>query len=329
MTVRPLNRFEAASLGVAVKANGAASGLKGRSVAGEVDAPAFEISRAFNYQSYFDDTLLQNAILAAPSNEPIIPSTLSDPIQVSGYGVGLHPSSETPIAVRFQTGSQQGASMTYRIKPGEIIRPHGSMHGQPGSFSGLEWGLPFGWLGGGLAKLIVLRTPDAESFWTGNPEIIFHRTRMEILAPGAVPVAALTVLNWPKRFPWPSAQFGASAILQSGQPALGVSPTRTAFRLRLATLPAFADMRVLYIGTNDFSFGTAGTPVLTDVAFNDMTWGSFIAAGIVTPGTPFPTQILTGQQERFAADGGGVALVDLSGGSLTGAFVDIVRYGNL
>src|SRR3990167_11485403 len=104
--VRPLNAFEAAAQGVNPRADKAATGLKGRSAAGEVEAPAFEISDTFIYQSYFDDTLLENAILAAPSNSPIIPSTMPPKsIEVSGYAIGLHPSSECPVSVIMQTGA--------------------------------------------------------------------------------------------------------------------------------------------------------------------------------------------------------------------------------
>ncbi len=327
--VRPLSQYDAMALGVSTKGPKAA-GIKGRSAAGESDAPAFELTGLFTFQSYFDDTLAETAILAQPSNEPIVPSTLSDPIQVSGYGIGLHPSSECPVAVRFQTGAQQGASPTYRLKPGQVIRPHGSMGGQPGSFSGLQWGLPFGWLGGGSATLVVLRTPDAEVFWTDGPEIIFHRIRLEIVAPGNVPAAANVPLNWPKRFPWPNATFGANAILQSGQPALAVTPTRTAMRLRLDVLAAPATMRVLFCGTNDFAQDSAGAVSLADVAAAEVTWGTWDQAGVATLTTQYQTQMLTGQFERFAADNGGVVLFESSGaGALDTNYVDIVRYGRL
>lgn len=324
---RPLNRFEAAALGVNTKVDRAGGGIKGRSIGGESSAPAFEVSGVFTFQSYFDSTLLQNAILAQPPNELIVPSTKTKS-QVSGYGLGLHPSSECPVAVRFQTGAQQGASQVYHLKPGQVIRPHGSMRGEAGSFSGFEWGLPFGWLGGGAATIVVMRTPDADVFWTGNPEIIFHRQRMLIYAPAAVPVAASIPLNWPKRFPWPNAIYGANNIQQSGRAALSVTPTRTALRLRVSTLAAVNTMRVLFCGTNDWSQDSAGAVSLADVSYTDVVWGTFDQGGIGTPGTHYPTQVYTGELERFAADDGGVVFADLTG-DIDGEYVDVIRYGTL
>lgn len=331
MHARPLSRFEAFAQGVNTKhANAVGRGLTGKSPGGEVDAPAFEVSDVFNYQSYFSDTLLQNAILEQPSNEPIVPSTLKES-QVSGYAIGLHPSSETPVAVRLQTGAQQGASQTYRLKPGDVVRAQGSKDGKPASFGGFEYGLPFGWLGGGSAMLIVMRTPDSDVFWTGNPEIIFHRTRLQIYAAGSAPLAADVRLNWPKRFPWPNAEFGANNIKQSGLPAIGVSPTRTAFRLRMTSLANPADMRAVFYGSNDFGWSSAGTATLTDTVFVDFTWGSYTQVGVAAPPGPYyPSQITTGQLERFACDNGSVSLIDITGAAtLEGQFVDVVRYGTL
>jgi len=331
---RPLSQFEAAALGVNTKANKASPGVRGRSVGGEIDAPAFESARTFLFQSYFDTTLLQKAILAQASNEPIVQSTLSNAQQVSGYGVALHPSSECPVAIQFFSGSQQGGSQVYRLKPGQVIRPFGQMNGQPGSFSGFQWGLPFGWLGGGSATLIVLRTPDAEVFWTGNPEIIFHRQRMRIYAPAALPNLATTPFyNWPKRFPWAQAQFGTNSLRQSGQPGLAVTPTRTAMRLNLIPLAATNDVRLMFCGSNDFAEDANGAVVLTDLACVDMTWGTnAMIVGSVNLVNQFPTQMLTGQVERFAADNGAMVMLDVTGGLSGGAepvTVDVVRYGHL
>lgn len=324
----PLSSYEAMAQGVNTKTP-KAGGVRGRSIGGETEAPAFQVSEVFNYQSYFDDTLLENALLPQPGGSPIVPSTLKAST-ASGYAIGLHPSSQTPVAVVMQTGAQQGASQAFIMKPGDVIRPQGSPNGQPGSFGGFLWGLPFGWLGGGVATLVIMRTPDAEVFWTANPEIIFHRQRMQIYPIASAPAAGAVPLNWPMRFPWPNARYGANTIAQGGKSFLGVSPTRTSFRLRLNALAASADMRVGFVGSNEFGINnTTAIPAatLTDVAFVDMTWGSY-AALVAAPGAYYPVQELTGPQARIACDLGGVVLIAL-GAALDSQYVDVVRYGTL
>ena len=222
--------FEASALGVDTVSDKAsqavARGARGQTLGGDINAPAFEVTATYPYQSYFDDTLQQQAILPQPQNEPIIPSTLSNPIQIGGYGLALHPASEAPVSVVFDTGAQQGRSATYALSPGQIIRPFGRPDGvgNPGSFSGFRFGLPFGWLGGGAVKLMLLRTPDAHTLWNGFPEIIFHRFRTQIIAASAVPADPTTLTptpfyNWPKRFPWTHA-IGNQGLRQSGTPVL-------------------------------------------------------------------------------------------------------------
>lgn len=329
MNIRPLSAYDAAALGVATRAEHAAKavqrGIKGQTSIGDVNAPAVEITETFTFQSYFDSTLLETAILPQPQNEPIIPSTLSDPAQISGYGIALHPSSEAPIACSFDTGAQQGRSMTYKLSPGQVLRPFGRPDGLgvPGSFSGFRFGLPFGWLGGGNVKIIILRTPDAHVYWNGFPEIIFQRQRMEIIDPAAFP--GTIPLNWPKRFPWVNA-IGATGLRQSGTGDLAVTPTRTSLSLRVATLANPVDVRLAFMGTQDFGQLSDGSIDTSDGRFVDMTWGSYTQAGPAL----YPTQVLTGESALFGADDGGLVMLDLSaGGDLVGEFVDVVRYGRL
>ena len=313
------------------------AGVRGHAGTGDSNSPAVEQPTVFAYQSYFDDTLLETAIMNAPPNEPIIPSTLKK-LDLSGYAVALHPASETPVAVRFKTGSSQGGSQTYRLKPGELRRPAGKPGHEPAQFSGLEWGLPAGWLGGGAANLIVFRTADAGVEWGSDfSEVIYHRTRVKILAVGEVP-AALQNFNWPSRFPWPLAQQGIAGtttpLSQRGQPALSLQPTRTLMRLRMDTLAAPADMRIMFVGSDPFAANNAGAGLgsidLLDVAATDITWGTWsqlaIAAGLEAQ---YQTKMLTGEAERIACNAGGVIFVDASGGTLADQYVDVIRYGRL
>lgn len=334
MQFRDLDAYGAAALGLDTRASKSdLSGAQGTPLTGATNAPAVQISQKFQFQSYFDSNLLQNALLNQPQNEPIVPSTRSPVVQLSGYGVGLHPSSQAPIAITFDTGAQQGASQALRLTPGQMVRPYGSPHGKPGAFSGFRFGLPFGWLGGGSVSLLVLRTPDAQVAWQNGPEIIFHRMRMPVYQPGQEPIGTSLPYNWPLRFPWPKGFYGqsglASPIAQQGQPALAVSPTRTAMMLRVPTLENPADFRCVFIGSNDFGLDLNGTVITTDAASVDITFGNFAqTAGAIF--TQYPTQMFTGQLERFAADDGALLVINNSGNAeLDGAFLDCVRYGKL
>jgi hypothetical protein len=333
--VRGLSSYEMSALGIEaqgpVASRATDSGVRGVPITGEQNAPALEVTEIFDYQSYFDDTLLEAAILPAAPNEPIIQSTLKQ-INLSGYAVGLHPSSETPVAVRLKTGAQQGASPVFRLKPGQVLRPHGRPNGKEssGQFSGVEWGLPAGWLGGGAANLIIFRTADAVTTWVDHAEVAFYRTRMTILAPANVPTGANSRKNWPGRFPWAHAKFGTTGLNQRGRAALSLQPTRTLFRLRKTTVAAATDVRVMFVGADVLAQDGNGDIDLTDVGFFDMTWGTFAppagAAGVALAAQP--TQILTGQVERISCNNGALVMMAL-GAELEGSFVDVVRYGKL
>lgn len=335
--VRGLSAYDAAALGIEGQggkvSKAVAAGVRGVAITGEQNAPALEITEIFPYQSYFDDTLKERAILASPPNESIIPSTFRE-INLSGYAVGLLPSSETPIAIRFKTGAQQGASATFRLKPGQVLRPHGRPNGKEssGQFSGIEWGLPGGWLGGGSANMILFRTADATTSWIDHAEVAFYRTRMQILAPADVPAGAAARKNWPGRFPWAQAIFGASGLNQRGRAALALQPTRTLLRLQETTVADATDVRVMFIGADVLAQDGQVPPQLdlNDVGFFDMTWGTFAppagAAGAALLAKP--TQILTGQIERLSCNNGSLVMMAL-GPELEGSFVDLVRYGKL
>jgi len=307
-----------------------------RSIMPETGSPAQQMSRFFVNQSFFDDVLRERAILPQRPNEPIVASTFKEE-QVPGYAIGLHPASETPIAVQFKVGGQKTSSQALILRPGQIVRPHGQPKGVvDGSFSGFAWGLPFGWLGGGLATILVYQTPDADGAWIGNSEVAFHHSRYQIVAPGALPANAPT--NWPLHFPWTQALQGAGSIIQTGKAAIAItSPTRLIMRLRLPSLAAPATMRFVFQVTSDFDRDGAGAPILTPVGFVEFTWPSYAASGGAgNLGTQFPYFELAGPIIRFGTDGdtpnpplGGMQLMDTSGGALTGAFVDITRFGHI
>lgn len=281
--------------------------------------PIIQITQVYPYQSYFDDTLLEKAILQQDQAQPIVASTLAEQ-QVEGYMIGLHPSSQTPVAIEALSGPESPKTQTYYLKPGQIIRPVGSSY-----FRGFRYGLPFGWLGGGLANLHVFQVPEASEAWDGRPEIIFHRQRMQIVAaPTAAPY------NWPMRFPWPHALMGANSVPQQGSPVLAVTPTRVIMSLRVNTLAAAATMRIAFQASNDFDLDSAGAPVLTGPRFVDYQWGTYApVGGAGNLGVQYPMDEMSDMVNRLAADDGGVVLIDASGGELAEEYVDVVRYGVL
>jgi len=328
---RARRRAEGAPLSFADAAKGGIAPTR-TSILPDVFAPAIAIPRTFVPQSYFDSTQLQRALLQQPPGDPIV-SAVED--QTPGYVVGLHPSSQTPITVQFMVGGQPTSSPPHTLKPGEVFRPFGLPKGmKSGSFSGVRWGLPYGWLGGGgLATLVVFQTPDADVAWPGDAEVIFHRQRVQIV--NSAPLPANAPLNWPLKFPWPNAVFGngANATPQGAAPTIAVTrPTRFIMRLRmLAGLAAPADMRFIIQSTNDFDLGgIAGTTLsAAPVMFRDFTWGTYAnSGGVGNLSVQHPLIEVTGELSRFEAENGGIVLVDLTG-TLVNQFVDITRYGIL
>lgn len=305
------------------------SKVQEHSILPDTTSPGVSVTKLFRFQSYFDDTLLQRAILIQSANEPIVGSTMEE-VKLGGYALALHPSSQTPVAVLPLVGGSAAQSAPIILRPGQIYRPHGRIGDKQGNFSTFKWGLPFGWLGGGLATIYVLPSSDANVDWSGdNPEIIFHRQRMQIIAPAALPAAV--PFNWPLRFPWPHAIRGATNIAQPGQAILGIGqPTRIEMSLRLNVLAASATMRIIFQNTNDFDLDSLGAVIPTSPRFIEYVWGSYAAnGGAGNLATNYPVIEMGGEIIRLAADDGGIQLVDMSASTLTSAFVDVVRYGKL
>lgn len=302
------------------------------SILPDVHSPAIQISHVYPFQSYFDSTLLETALVRQPPNDPIVVPFLTsgevDPtngeIQVPGYAIGLHPSSQTPVAVQFKVGGQRATSAPVVLKPGQVIRPHGLIKDMgSGSFSGFRMGLPFGWLGGGLATVVVFLTPDSNVTWTEHTEVLFHRARYAIAAPGDI--TSPFPKNWPLRFPW--SQAFSDIQSQQGKASIGVSPTRTLMMLRSTALAAPANFRMLFQGSNDFGLDSAGAVITTEAASVEVAWPTY-ASHAVTGVSDYPVIELPGPVSRLAADDGGVAFSSTDA-AIQGGFVDVVRYGTL
>lgn len=301
-----------------------------RELVPEINGPMRVIKKVFAPQSWFDSTLLQKAIAAQDPNTLIVPSTKVED-QQPGYGLALSPTSETPLAVQFKASARSGSGHSIILRPGDVWRPQGRPDGKPGSFTGFDFGVPFGWLGGGLAHLAVLQSPDADVSWHGQKEVVFHRTRMQIADPTTINADAPK--NWPMRFPWSQAIQGTNSIKQQAAPIIAIEPTRTLLRIRLNSLAAPATMRMLFQGTQDFDLDSAGAAQLnTGVSFFDVVWPSFTQTvlGGGNLATHYPVIEIDLPESKLGADDGGVQLIQQDGGSsLIGAYVDIVRYGRL
>lgn len=292
-----------------------------------VKTPAQELQYIFPYQSYYSSTLLEQAIMDQPLATQIVQQQTA---QLRGYAVGLAPWSETPIAVRFNGGSegQKGTSQVIHLKPGMIVRPQGEGTDGRGAFSGLFYGLPFGWLGGGLACLYVFQTADAYALWPGDSEVCFHRQRA-LIGTSLAPISTTpgSSYNWPGRFPWTNAR-SQSALAQGNNPAISLTrPTRTLMRLRDSV--NVDTMYMLYRGVDSFDIGSNGlAPTTTDVSGGiSISWPLVAPAGVPAS---YPTVVqIDSQINRFYGDSCRMDLTAATSSPILGDYVDISRWGIL
>jgi hypothetical protein len=311
--------------------------------------PAVEQSYIFPYQSICSPTLLQYGLLSQPPNIQIVSpvggsNSQNTGVQIGGYAVGALPSNETPLAIRFKSGGQQGNSPVMLLLPGQVITPHGLVEmGQKvgeksersGSFSGFDLGLPFGWLGGGVGTVVILKNPNARVDWHAPGEVMYHQSTYAIVAvpgAGAGPIGT-PPFNYPERFPWPQAQVlapvTAIAINQGGTPKLQIgTPTRAQLRLRVSGLATAPRVYMSWQSMNPMDVGTDGlTPAANNSYWVD-TWpvdplNASLGANGAWPYHAMPTDYL-----RMFADAGGLNCYDIDG-PLVGKFLDIQRWGRL
>ena len=252
----------------------------------------------FPIQSSFSGNY-EREILAQTPNELII-----NPIkeQLAGHSFTLHPSSATPIALRPLGGIGGSNNAPVIITPGSSYRP-----GRP--FDAFEWGLPFGWLGGGLALLYIGLDPDSSFDWQSRrQDVLIQRLTLPITADNG---ASYANYNWPLRFPWRNATL-ASGLNQGTLPSIDVIPTRTIATLS-APLTAPATMRMLW------SDPTGGT-----IKGLDVDWPGInpAPASVMQPVIQLPAEHLI-----WGGDTAVLTLKDLSGtAALTGLTVDFYRY---
>lgn len=286
-----------------------------------------QFSEQFPLQSYFDaaaelTTPPATAALTQPANSAIVQSTLKVKANQSGYAIALAPWSQAPVALRVNFG-EGGNSAAVLLKPGQTFRPNGNVR-----FQGFEYGLPYGWLGGGTVTLFLFKTPGAEVWWSGKQsEILFHRLRTTILT---APAAAPSYKNWPNKFPW--AQMyryvsGGPQESQQGQPTLAVSEvTRTQLVLNSTADYTGDNLATMFFwGTDDFSIGADGvTAVNTHNFAYPLYWPTGTALQGGRPILDLPPAVASQASNQW-----GISLVAPIGSALIGQTVDICRYGIL
>jgi hypothetical protein len=305
--------------------------VRGFETSGSTTSPAQQITGLLPYQSYFDSTAFEAALRLQPQGQAIIGAQVSN---IAGYALGLHPSSQTPVAVRMKQG-KAGSNNVLCLKPGEVIHPTG---GPDGGFAGFEYGLPSGWLGGGAFNLHVFQSPHAHVAWLDRTELIFHRIRQPIINLASVPAANGLTYNWPNRFPWTQAKrydalLGSVFPQASSTPTLSVTPTRVLFSVR-GDVPVGAVMRVYAVGTDDFANETnpnvtPGLTSLVDAVAYDVALPSWTSAASANYATQYPIVELPSQLVRLAGNSGSLIFVDANASGIAGLNIDIVRYGTL
>lgn len=307
-------------------------GTKKVGSANTTNRPANTVQKTFPVQSYVSEALGINAIVAQTNQGGIIAETLTDG-GASGTGLALTPDSQTPLAVRFSGGGvvdgQRGGSATYILTPGQVIRPVGG-----GVFGGFKFGLPYGWLGGGNANIVVLRDQDADTSWPAvERDVMFHQ--FTTLSQMTIPAGPYTNTskNWPLGFPWALAQrankTGTKLIQAGADPELSVRPTKIILRFRDTTIPANTVFQFVFIGSDYLDANSDG--ILSDPTIT-VPSGS-ISEEFVYPGPTIASGAYTGLQinseSLIATMGASYGVMFLLNNYKANLPVDIMRYGRL
>lgn len=252
--------------------------------------------------------------LSQPTGQPIVPSTKKTWSSGHGFGVVNEAASQAPVAIRF---FGRANSAPFILRPGESV--------YPGEFDSFDYGLPFGWAGGGIVMLKVAQARESRfDLTTARPELIYWRTALKIEAE-ANPLPTIK-LNWPSAFPWENA-FGASGANQNGNPSIRVEPTRT-----LLFLPTVGKAGGLVAGTQ-YNARLYFRSVIGDLDvdpnaasfFADVSW-VVPAGGLIFPGviTELPAAF-----DRLDLNLGGVTITSPDGSLAVNDYCYAVRYGRI
>lgn len=268
--------------------------------------PLTQIVGSFAYQSHFGTArILQQGV-----GDPIVGSTKQTG-QTPGIGFALHPCSQSPVAIKLRGGQSDSAELV--LTPGQKIIT--------GRFTGFDWGLPFGWLGGGRVVLYVIHREDANvSFPSARPAIIFHRLRLTVVNGAA---DAAPIVNWPLQFPWSNAVrvVAGSNQPQPAGPVFTIEPEATLFKLNTSPFNADVALTLQIRNCDPFDLQAAGAAGYANV-------NQFYALGFQSVNGRAQVAWLPAEVARLAGDSAAVSILDTAS-VLGGETVDVVRYGRL
>lgn len=252
--------------------------------------------------------------LPQPTSDRIVPSTRKQWSSGKGYGIVNESSSQAPVAIRFY-GKTSSAPVI--LRPGESV--------YPGEFDSFEYGLPFGWAGGGIVMLKVAQAKEARfDLTTARPELIYWRTALKVEAE-ASPLPTLK-RNWPSSFPWEFG-LGQGGANQNGQPILRVEPVRTFLFLPNAGVAAGLAAGGAYNARLYFRSVIGDLAVDPNLAsfFADVSW-VVPAGGLIFPGV---IAELPATFDRLDLNNGGVTITSPDGSLAVADYCYAVRYGRI
>lgn len=274
--------------------------------------PVSQIVENYAIQRYIEPTAGGYFLPQAPG-EPIVESTKKVWSSGTGYGIVNEASSMAPVTIRL---FGKMGSAPFILRPGEAV--------YTGEFDSFEYGLPFGWAGGGVVMLKVATAPNVRfDIPSARPEIPYWRVILKVEA-NASPLPTLK-RNWPSKFPWEYALGSAAGANQYGSPSIHVEPTRTILFLPAAGVAAGITPGTVYSGRLFFRTDTTSDEMGQGNYATDVSWAA-PALGAIVPGlyTTIPAEL-----DRLDLNLGGVTITSPDATLAVGDWCVAVRYGRI
>jgi hypothetical protein len=277
--------------------------------------PVAQIVENYTFQRYIEPTT-GGYFYDQPPGDPIVSLTKKKWAAGRGHGIMNAGTSQSPVAIRL---FGKVGSATIILRPGEAI--------YPGEFDSFEYGLPFGWPGGGVVMLKVALSKDVR-FEVPNvrPEIPYWRVILKVQALAAGPALPGLTRNWPSKFPWQYA-LGQSSKNQYGTPSIHVEPTRTLLFLPSAGVNAGLAVATTYAARLYFRTDTSSDEMGQGDYQTDVEWTTGVADGALAP-TGAVVE-LAAELDRLDLNDGGVTMTCPDASLETGDWCVAVRYGRI
>lgn len=275
--------------------------------------PISQVVENYAIQRYIEPTTGGYFLPQSPGSA-IVKSTLQTWQSGHGYGIVNESTSMAPVAIQFYG---RAASAAFILRPGEAI--------YPGEFDSFDYGLPFGWAGGGVVMLKVALAPNVRfEIPSARPEIPYWRVILAVEA-DASPLPTLK-RNWPSKFPWEHATGSAAGANQAGVPSIHVEPSRTLLFLptvgvNAGIAPGGAYNARLFFRTDVATSDEQGSGDYSC----DVSWVA-PAGGAIIPGL---VAELPAQFDRLDLNQGGVTITSPDGSLAVADWCVAVRYGRI